>query len=90
MISNFSTKTDLKTNSTWKVLSIIRQIKLIDENKYIEAILNKNIKAVIVNFHNLAVIIIICLAKKAWIISLLVEKVTISAKYLNFTDIFSK
>ena len=54
--------------------------------------LDKNLEVFITHVSSLSLELktIIDSGKKAWIVLLLVEKVTISAKYLDFADIFSK
>lgn len=66
------------------------QVELISKNKFLEAVWDKNVKAFIAYINNLTAKIIILLAKKSSIFLLLVEKVLILTKYLDFADFFSK
>lgn len=52
--------------------------------------LNNNIKTFLLYISSVAAIMIIYLAKKALIFSLLVNKVVILAEHLDFPNIFSK
>lgn len=66
------------------------QIKFINNNKFAWAPLDQNIKNFVAYISSLATRIIIYLAQKAYISLLLVDKITIQAKYLDFMNIFPK
>lgn len=65
-------------------------IKLINKNEFTKIIFNKNIKISIVYINNLALKIIIYPIKKAETILLIIEKVIILTKNLDFASIFLK
>lgn len=63
-------------------------IKLIKKNKFIEAILDENVKSFMPYINSLAAKISINLAKKGKIYLLLIEKITIPPDYSDFADVF--
>lgn len=64
--------------------------ELINKNESAKKVLNKNVKAFIVQISSLAITIINSTTRKAQIFLILDKKVTIFAKYLDFVDVFSK
>lgn len=62
---------------------------MIEKKEFLKLIWNKNIKAFIV-YVTFLLIIAIYAARKVQITLLLIEKFKISAKYLNFLDMFSE
>lgn len=71
-----------------EILPITYKVKLIDRNKFAKAILYEKIKAFVTNINSIIVKIIISLAKKTKILSLLIKKVTILTKYSNSANVF--
>lgn len=87
----------LEQNLTWKfyitakILSIIKHIKLINIKKFNKIAINKNIKIFVIYITSLSLsLILIYWAKKAKISLLIIEKIKIFNKYLNFINIFSE
>lgn len=77
---------------TRKVPPTICQVELIDQKELVKVVLDDNIETFVVHisFLSLGLRLTIYQARKAQIVLLLVEEVTIPAKYLDFTDVFSK
>lgn len=87
----------LEQNLTWKfyttakILSIIKHIKLINTKKFNKIAINKNIKTFVVYITSLSLsLILIYWVKKAKISLLIIEKIKIFNKYLDFINIFSE
>lgn len=74
-----------------KALSTIKWIEFIDKKKFTKVLLDENIKTfvVYVSFFDLSSILIY-LVKKTQITLLVIEKITISNKFSNFTNNFLK
>ena len=77
---------------TKKALLTTRKIELINKKKFAKAALDENVETFVVHVSSLSLgsKITINPATKAQITSLLTEKVTVPAKYLDFADVFSK
>ena len=67
----------------------IKQIEIIDKNKFVKATLDKNVEVFIVQ-RTFLIIIAIYPAKKTWIALLITKEIKISIKYSDFSDIFLK
>ena len=77
-----------RTYTTKKTLLTTRWIELIDWKKFANAALDENIKAFVVHVSSLRLRMTIHLARKAQLALLLIEKVTVLAKYSDFADVF--
>ena len=81
---------------TWKIyitkeaLPTTRWVKIINQKGFIKAALDENIKAFVVHVSSLGLRINIHPARKAQLALLLAKKVTVPAKCLDFTDVFSE
>ena len=77
-----------RTFTTKKALSTTCQVAIIDWKEFATAVLDENIESFVVHVSSLRSRITIHPARKAWLPLLLAKKVTVSAKYLDFADIF--
>ena len=75
-----------------KALPTTQRVELINKKEFAKVALNENIEAfmVHVSFLNLGLKMTIYSDWEAHIALLLAEKITVSAEYLDFADIFSK
>ena len=79
-----------KTYATKKTLSTTYRVKLIDWKKFVKAALDENIKPFVVHISSSGLRMTIHLAKKAYLVLLIVKEVTVLAKSSDFADMFSK
>ena len=80
----------LKTYTTNKALSTTRRVKLIDQKKFIKAMLDEKIKVFVMYISSLGLRMTMHLAREAQLALLLAKKVNVPAKYSDFANIFSK
>ena len=73
-----------------KALFSIQRVKLINKKEFAKAVLDESIKTFVVYMALLILKITIYLAKKTHIALLIAKKVTISAEYIDFANIFKK
>lgn len=73
-----------------EILHIIKYIESINKNKFVKAILEKNIKVYITFFRLKKLTITIYSIKKIQITLLFTKKIKILVKYLDILNIFSK
>ena len=77
-----------RTHTTKKALPTTWRVKIIDQKEFVKAALDENVEPFVVHFSFLRSRMTIHLAREAQLALLLVEKVTVPTKYLDFTDIF--
>lgn len=70
-----------------KLFLTICWVKHIEKNKFAKAVLNKNVKALVVNKFNLTTKIIVYHIQKSCMPLLLIKKAIILTKYFDFADI---
>ena len=75
---------------TIKALPTTEKVELINKKEFVKVAFNENIRAFVVHvsFLSLRSKMTIYLARKVRIVLLLVKKVIVSAKYLDFADVF--
>ena len=73
-----------------KTLPITYQIKIIDQKEFAKAALDENIEAFVMHVISLGSKISIYPSKKAQLVLLLSEEVTVPVEYSDFADVFLK
>lgn len=69
---------------------MIHQLELIDKNEFVEVVKDENFKAFVAYIRDFVGKMAIYSARKAWIFSISIEKITILSKYLDFADVLLK
>ena len=75
---------------TTKALPTSKRVELINKKEFVKVALDENSETFVVYVTSLNLVLEIHLDKKAQITSILIEKVKISDKYFDFTNIFSE
>ena len=79
-----------RSYTTKEVLSTTRWVELIDKKKFTKATLDKNVEVFVVHVAFLISKMLIHLAQEAQIALLIAKKITVTAEYTDFADVFLK
>ena len=76
--------------TTKKTLPTTRWVKLINKKEFAKVILDENVKAFVVYMASFTLKMLIYPARKTQIALFMAKRVTVTAEYLNFANVFSK